>query len=108
VDGGYVSQIPVLAAKQDLRADRVVGVDVNFRASETAKPPKNLVGIAIHMAALWARKNAEEEIRHADAIVRVDARGIGLTDFSKVPEMINRGRAAGEEVLPILTRWLQV
>jgi NTE family protein len=108
VDGGYVSQIPVLAAQEVLKGERVIGVDVNFRASETARPPRHLLGIAIHMASLWARKNADEESRRADIMIRVDARGIGLTDFRKTRELIERGRRAAQESLPAISQWLAV
>lgn len=99
VDGGYVSQIPVQAARENLKADRVIGVDVNYRACETARPPNNILQIAIHLASLWARKNADEEGRHADIMIRVDARGIGLSELRKAKDLIERGREATRESL---------
>ncbi|MBI3609918.1 MAG: patatin-like phospholipase family protein [Nitrospirae bacterium] len=99
IDGGFVSQIPVLAAKQDLAADFVIAVDVNYGGMEGAGPPRHMVQIAIHMASLWARKNAEEEGRQADYLVRVNVSGIGLTDLRQGPELLNRGRKAAESAV---------
>lgn len=99
VDGGYVSQIPIRAVRGALTSGKVVGVDVNYRAIESVKPPDNIFLIAIHLASLWARKNADEECQYADAMVRVDVRGIGLTELRKAEDLIERGRKAAQESL---------
>jgi NTE family protein len=99
VDGGYVSQIPIRAARDHLGARTVVGVDVNFRADEDLPPPGNWFKIAVHLAALLARRNAVEECSYADAMVRVDVRGISLIDLEKAPELLDRGRVAARDCL---------
>lgn len=105
VDGGYVSQIPIRAAREVLGAETVIGVDVNFRAEEDLGTPTNVFSIAAQLAALWARRNAEEEAPLSDAMIRVDARGIGLTDLNKAGELIERGRAAAKEFLDFSPRF---
>lgn len=99
IDGGYVSQIPVLAAKEELAADFVIAVDVNYGGMAGAGMPRNMIQIAVHLASLWARKNAEEEGRLADGLVRVDVTGIGLTDLHQGRELLKRGRIAAESSL---------
>ena len=99
VDGGYSSQIPVRAVRDCLVARTVIGVDVNYRADEDLPPPENLFRIAVHLAALLARRNAIEEIPYADAMVRVDVRGISLTDLGKARELLDRGRLAARECI---------
>jgi NTE family protein len=99
IDGGYVSQIPVRAVREDLGADVVIAVDVNYGGMEGAGTPRNMIQIAIHLASLWARKNAEEEGRLADWQVRVDVSGIGLTDLREGPELLKRGRLAAQSSL---------
>ena len=103
IDGGYVSQIPVRAAREDLSADFVIAVDVNDGGMEGAGTPRNMIQIAIHLASLWARKNAGEEGRLADCLVRVNVSGIGLTDLRQGRELIKRGRVAAQSSL----MWLE-
>jgi NTE family protein len=99
IDGGYVSQLPVRVAKEDLKADFVIAVDVNYGGMEGAGTPRSMIQIAIHLASLWARKNAEEEGRLADCLVRVDVSGIGLTDLREGRELLKRGRLAAQSSL---------
>jgi NTE family protein len=106
IDGGYSSQIPVLAAREDLGADFVIAVDVNYGGMEGAGLPQNMIQIAIHLASLWARKNAEEEGRLADCLVRVNVSGIGLTDLGQSRELLKRGRHAATSLLPTLQKQL--
>lgn len=99
VDGGFVSQIPVRAARQDLAADFVIAIDVNYGGMTGAPPLRNSIQIAIHMASLWARKNAEEEGREADYLIRVNVAGISLTGLHQRQELLQRGHKAAGEAL---------
>lgn len=99
VDGGYTSQIPVLAAREALGAKFVLAVDVNYRASEGIGVPKTMLASAIHLAALWCRKNADAELAFADGYIGVDARGIGLTDLKQGKALLERGRRAAWDFL---------
>ena len=115
VDGGTVSQLPVVAAREALGPDPhdtlvgaphdtcvgaphdacVVAVDVNGQVAETA-PLNNVFQVAYHYACLFARRNAAAEKRLADVVIEVDSRGISLYDFGKVDLLLDRGRAAAE------------
>jgi NTE family protein len=106
IDGGYASQIPVLAAREDLGADFVIAVDVNYGGMEGAGLPQNMIQIAIHLASLWARKNAEEEGGLAECLVRVNVSGIGLTELGQGRELLKRGRLAAESLIPTLQKRL--
>lgn len=99
IDGGYSSQIPVRAARAPLGAEYVIAVDVNVNAIADVAPPRHMVGIAVHMAALWCRKNATEELQSADGVIGVDARGIGLTDLRRARDLLERGRDAARTFL---------
>ena len=107
MDGGFVSQIPVLAARQELAADFVIAVDVNYGGMDGKRPPRNMIQIATHMASLWSRKNAEEEGRQADYLLRVNVSGISLTDLRRGRELLQRGRQAAESSLPEIQRRLE-
>lgn len=102
VDGGLVSQIPILAAKEDLQVDRVIAVDVNFKGMDLTRVPRNSIQIGVHLASLWARKNAEVEGRLSDHMIRVNAEGISLTDLRKGEDLLARGRKGAEEALPAI------
>jgi hypothetical protein len=81
----------------------VIAVDVNYGGMEGAGTPTNMIQIAVRLASLWARKNAEEEGILADCLLRVDVTGIGLTDLGQGEELFRRGRLAAESQLA----WLQ-
>ncbi|MGA2192542.1 MAG: patatin-like phospholipase family protein [Nitrospirota bacterium] len=98
IDGGYSSQIPVLAAKDELRAETVVAADVNYKA---LKAPKkwNMFGISMHLTLLIARRNADRELTFADSVIEVCTEGIGLHEIKKHAELFKRGyRAAAEKM----------
>jgi len=107
IDGGYVSQIPVRAARETLGADFVIAVDANYGGMEGAGIPRNMIQIAVRLASLWARKNAEEEGMQADCLLQVDVNGIGLTDLGQGEELFRRGRLAAESGLPGLQKRLR-
>lgn len=106
IDGGFVSMVPVISARELWKPDVVVAVDVNF--GPTPKPRlTNIVNIAMHLAVTYARKNTESELSMADAAIRVNVGGIGLTDLRKHKELIERGHKAACERLPDIIKKLQ-
>jgi NTE family protein len=98
VDGGAVSQLPVLAARERFPDRQIVGVDVNCRAAETARLG-HMMAIGVQVVSLFARQNAARERLAADRMIDVDASGVALYDLSKVGLMIDRGRAATHALL---------
>ncbi|MGC2425280.1 MAG: patatin-like phospholipase family protein, partial [Nitrospirota bacterium] len=106
IDGGYVSMVPVISAREIWKPDVVVAVDVNF--DSILKPRlTNIVNIAMHLAVTYARKNTERELSMADVAIRVNVGGIGLTDIHRHKELIERGRKAAYERLPDIIKYLQ-
>lgn len=94
IDGGYVSQIPVLAAREELGAKVVVAVDANYRSAPAPPKTGSMIGISIHLAQMFARKNADQELPYADAVINVDIDGIGLLDIGRHEELLELGRKA--------------
>jgi NTE family protein len=105
VDGGATSQLPVLAARARFPEAVVVGVDVNYRAAESADL-RNMLQIGVQVVSLFARQNAARERRHADVMIDVDASGVPLYDLRKTDLMIARGRAAADAALGAIRRAL--
>jgi NTE family protein len=99
VDGGISSQIPVRTVREELGMQKVIAVNVNFKALELEEFD-NMVTIAAHLSALWASRNAREEEKLADVVIQVNARGIPLYDLSKAKELLKRGRKATEDKMP--------
>jgi NTE family protein len=106
IDGGYVSMVPVVTARELWKPDVVVAVDVNFGSAPEPRLT-NVVSIAVHLAVTYARKNTERELSMADAAIRVNVEGIGLTDMHKHKELIKRGRQAAAGRMPDIIRSLQ-
>lgn len=99
VDGGVSSQIPVRAVRETLGAAPVVAVDVNVGGLGRSRLDSAL-DVGIHLAMLWAARNAREEGRLADLTIGVDARGIALYELSLGQELLRRGRDAARAALP--------
>ena len=99
VDGGVSSQIPVKASREALGANKVIAVNVNYKALEMDQFD-NLLKIAAHLSALWASRNAREEEKLADVVIQVNASGIPLYDLSRPKELLRRGEKAAVEKLP--------
>jgi NTE family protein len=96
IDGGVTSQIPVRTVREELGMQKVIAVNVNYKALELEEFD-NMVTIAAHLSALWASRNAREEEKLADVVIPVNARGIPLYDLSKANELLKRGKKATEE-----------
>lgn len=98
VDGGAVSQLPILTARERFPAACILGVDVNYRAAETARL-SNLVSIGVQVVSLFARHNAARERQEADVMIDVDASDVALYELTKIPVMIGRGRDAANHAV---------
>jgi len=101
VDGGVSSQIPVQAVRSTLGVSPVVAVDVNAKGLGVPRLDSPL-NVGIHLAMLWAARNAREEARQADLLIAVDAQGIALHDLASGPELLRRGREAARAALPAI------
>jgi len=107
IDGGYVSQIPVLAAKEDLNARVVVAVDVNYKSNSEPKL-SNLLNVTMHLTQMFARRNAAAELPYADVVISVDIEGIQLYDIGKHEELVRRGRLAATEKISEIRKKMEV
>lgn len=101
VDGGVSSQVPVRTVREELHVQKVIAVNVNYKALELDQFD-NMVKIAAHLSALWASRNAREEEKLADVLINVNVKGIALYDLSKSKELLRRGQKAAEEMMPAI------
>src|SRR5512147_1460919 len=99
IDGGASSQIPVRTTREELGAQKVIAVNVNYNATETGELD-SMFKIAVHLSILWSSRNARVEEKLADVLVNVNTKGISLYNLSRAKELLKRGRMATEEKLP--------
>lgn len=106
MDGMFVSQTPVLAAREALGASVVIGVDVNHRTTDDPKLT-SLPNIAMHLAHVVSRSYTISELSHADEVISVDMQGIFPYDIRKHKEIIERGRKAARAKMPAILKLLE-
>jgi NTE family protein len=99
VDGGVLDNLPVaeMAASGE---GPVIAVDVTARFSP---PPAGMrMGIRdvlLRTLTLGASDTADAAQRHADLVIEPDVSGVGMLDFSRLDDLVARGRAAAEGAL---------
>ena len=99
VDGGLVSPVPVLHARQ-MGADVVLAVDIS------SVPEGNAAGdtlqILLQTFAIMGRSINALELRHAQVVVRPALSGTGSADFASRGRAIEAGRRAMQAALSAL------
>lgn len=92
VDGGLVSNAPVLVAR-DLFPDRpIILVDVTGRGKERDNI-RSVLDVVDQMITIMTRRNVQEEIQFADLVITPEVGGLPMLDMTGHEEII----AAGEE-----------
>jgi NTE family protein len=96
IDGGVVDNLPVDVARE-LGADYVIAVDL-FPPPTGNQRPTNLFEVLIAAGSLWSRGNHPDSTT-IDCYILPDIGDYLPWDFSAVPELEARGRAAAEQVI---------
>ncbi len=100
VDGGLVSPVPVLAARE-LGADIVIAVDIS------AKPVQRKTGLFGNLDQSLSIMNQAAlalELKQADVILRPRVLSLGAADFDQRRRAIREGEKVGREALPVIRR----
>jgi NTE family protein len=93
VDGGVLNNLPVSVAR-DMGAEYVIAVDL-LPSTQLDRPPKNLLE-------MWYRtfytllRALHREAGQADCLISPQLGPFDFVDFSRVPDLIQRGREAAE------------
>jgi len=80
----------------------VIAVDVTARFAPP--PPGARLGIKdvlLRTLTLGSSDTAEAARRHADVTIEPDVSGVGMLDFSRLDDLIERGREATKGVRPL-------
>lgn len=99
VDGGLVSPVPVLYARQ-MGAELVVAVDIS--SPPEGSVPVDTLDILMQTFSIMSKSINRYELRDADVVVRPALLGIASADFSSRKRAIEAGRQAMLQALPQL------
>ncbi|NPV69194.1 MAG: patatin-like phospholipase family protein [Firmicutes bacterium] len=105
VDGALLNNVPADALKA-WGADVVIAVDLEF-ANQRGALIDNAVEVVIQAIDMMGQEITDLKLaKYADVVVRPDVYDVGLTDFHRIPELIQRGEQATREVLPQIRRFI--
>jgi NTE family protein len=91
VDGGVLDNLPV-AEMARTGEGPVIAVDVTARYDAAARP--GIRETLLRTLVLGSSDTALAAQAHADAVIEPDVAGIGMLDFSRLDELVRRGREA--------------
>ena len=105
VDGALVNPVPVNLLR-DMGADIVIGVNViPDRNMRDSKEPGlfTVITQTMHILGFYMVK---ESLAGADFALNPEIADLSTTDFHRVDELVEKGAAATEEILPRLKKML--
>jgi NTE family protein len=100
VDGGVTEYVPVKVLR-DMGAGYVIAVDLGREAKQT-QPADGVLEIAARSFDIMSRRLAGESLEHADVVIAPFVADIGLFDFSRTAELIERGYKAAKRMIPTI------
>lgn len=100
VDGGVTEYVPVKVLR-DMGADYVIAVDLG-RDSGEPQPTKDILEISMRSFDIMSRRLAATTLQYADFVITPYVADIGLFDFKRIPELIDRGYKAAKRSIPTL------
>jgi NTE family protein len=102
VDGGLVNDVPTDVVK-DMKADRVIGVDLNADRV-VPKRPENLIEVFYRSLNILIYNSAQRARRVADVMVVPRLEGFAYHDLSRLDELIARGESAMRDKIKIVKK----
>jgi NTE family protein len=98
VDGGVTEYAPVKVLR-DMGAGYVIAVDLGREARQPQKA-EGALEIAARSFDIMSRRLAGESLDHADVVIAPIVSDVGLFDFSRSAELIERGYRAAKRMIP--------
>lgn len=101
VDGGLVSPIPVIAAKQ-MGADVVIAVDISARP----KPGQstNVFGVLDQTLNIMGQQGIDKELAQANVVITPNVGAVGVLDLNSRQQSILEGERAAQAQLATIDR----
>ncbi len=100
-DGGLLEIVPAATARL-LGAGTVVAVRHDSQKMESQ--PDSIVQVILRGLNIMGEKGMKQDLEWSDLTIVTPAINAGLSDFSKIPELLEMGRAAAVRALPELKR----
>lgn len=97
IDGGPVSNIPVLQAKEEFNPKTIIAVNTTSDIF-TYKDLDNPINIADQVVSVLMLSNAEKADENSDYVIKPDLEGISNVDFSNLKVIINKGQEAAKKI----------
>ncbi|MCL1875672.1 MAG: patatin-like phospholipase family protein [Synergistaceae bacterium] len=101
VDGGLVSNLPVLVAKEIFKGYPVVAVDVTDVPGRGGGV-NSMIDVLDKSLTILTHQNVLDERKYADVLVTPDVHDFGIFDESKINVVFERGVNAANEKLDII------
>ena len=98
VDGGLVSNAPVLVARELFPGYPVVVVDVSGKG-KSRDDIRTVVDVMDQMISIMTMRNVQEELKHADLVITPDVGGLPMLDVAGHEEIIKSGELAARDKL---------
>lgn len=93
VDGGLVSNAPVLVARDLFPGRPIILVDVTGRGKERGDV-RSVIDVVDQMITIMTQRNVQEEIKFADLVVTPDVGGLPMLDMTGYEEIVRAGEEA--------------
>ena len=93
VDGGLLNNLPISVARE-MGAQYVIAVDL-LPPTQLQRPPRNLFEMW-YLTFYTLLRTSHREGEQADCVITPQFGGLDWIDFSRVPDLIQRGREAAE------------
>ena len=100
-DGGLLEIVPAATARL-LGAKIVVAVRHDSQKMESR--PESIVQVIMRGLNIMSEKGLKQDLEWSDLTIVTPAVNAGLSDFGKIPELLEMGRAAAVRALPELKR----
>ncbi len=100
VDGGVTEYAPVKVLR-DMGADYVIAVDLGRDAGDKQQAG-DLLEVASRSFDIMSRRLAGTTLQHADAVIAPYVADVGLFDFTRSGELIERGYKAAKRMIPTI------
>ena len=105
VDGGLVSPVPVTVARESLRADFVIAVDISSRPEDNRT--EDVIDVLLQSFDIMGQSINRRELGTADVVIRPVTAGISQTTIDDRHKAILEGEKAAQAVMPELRRKLE-
>lgn len=97
IDGGPVSNIPVLQAKEEFNPKTIIAVNTTSDIF-TYKDLDNPINIADQVVSVLMLSNAEKADEISDYVIKPNLKGVSNIDFTNLRDIINKGEEATKKI----------